>query len=88
MELLGLWIICGIGAGMIGAAKRARGCSWMLAGFLLGPIGLLIAIGMPRDEAALQRESVMLGELRACPSCAELIRPAAVVCRYCGADLS
>lgn len=87
MEWLVLWFACGIGAGMIGAEKRAGGCGWAIAGFLLGPIGLLIAIGMPKNDEAIERRAAERGERRACPQCAELVRPAAVVCRFCGANL-
>jgi hypothetical protein len=77
------WLACGFGAMAIADAKKLNGCAWFLIGVMMGPIGLLIAIGMPNQ--ATVRETG--GARMPCPSCAELIQPAAVRCRFCGHDM-
>jgi len=56
-------------------------------GFLLGPIGLLIALVMSTDHREMEKRSLQAGELRKCPTCAELVRIEASKCRFCGSDL-
>jgi hypothetical protein len=88
------WIICGLLAGYL-YGKRGRsqvvGC---LGGFLLGPLGIVLALVTPADRTALARkereleaEKLRRGELKQCPYCGELIRPEAMVCRFCGREI-
>ena len=45
--LLPLWVISGFIAMSVANAKGWSGTSWFWAGFLLGPAGLIGAVGMP-----------------------------------------
>jgi hypothetical protein len=57
-----------------------------LLGGLLGALGVLILVLSKPRQAEVDR--VARSEaLVACPSCAELIRHQASVCRYCGRDV-
>ena len=47
ISLLVTWISCAVIAGSVADAKGLDGFSWGVAGFLLGPIGLIGAVGMP-----------------------------------------
>src|SRR5665811_1329100 len=62
-------VLFGIPSGIIGARKGMAGGGFWL-GFLLGPIGLIIAL-------------VARGNRIPCSSCKELIQPDAKVCPRC-----
>jgi hypothetical protein len=97
-----LLIWAGIG-GLIGYAignSKGRGTEGFWLGFFLGIIGWIIeAFQKPTGEVAARQEALatvvdaqarevqMRDQLRPCPFCAELIQPAAKVCRYCGRDV-
>jgi len=73
MELLFLWLLCGIAAAMIGSQK-GEGCAGFMAGVLLGPFGILIAL-------------FSKGNRKTCPYCKELIHKDAAVCKHCQRDV-
>lgn len=45
-----IWIICGVITAFMGSVKGRSGCGWFFAGFLLGPIGIIIAAVVKRVE--------------------------------------
>ena len=70
---------------------RSRGRSqvrWFFLGFLLGPLGFVLLLFIPKTQAKKDEEAFDRGELRKCPSCAELVKSETVKCRHCGDPLN
>jgi len=87
MEYVIIWLFCGVIAGAIYKGKgRSQGAGF-LAGLLLGPIGILLALVSSRDTAAIERQQLQSGDSRKCPYCAELVKREATVCKHCQREL-
>lgn len=84
--------------GLAIAASKGKGGSGFLLGALLGPIGWIVAAVIEPSPAVRQRRIAEQAQanaqalahqppagtpLQPCRWCAELIQPAAVVCRFC-----
>jgi hypothetical protein len=68
-----IWIICGIVAAIIGNQK-GEGCAGFILGVVLGPIGILLALGSK-------------GNRKQCPFCKEMIHREALVCPRCQREM-
>ena len=88
MEILPALVISsllfGVAAMLVMQNKGRSGLSGFTLGFLLGPLGLIIALAMERDDEMLEW---MRGDRRRCPHCAESIRSEASLCRFCGNEV-
>ena len=84
-----IWIVCGLGAGMIASSRGRGGCAWFIVGFLLGPIGLGAAFLIPNDgqSPGTDRAALQAGKARKCPACLSIVSNEASKCRYCASDL-
>ena len=79
---LGIAVIAGFAATDAAEKKGNGGCGWGCACFLFPPlvlIPLLMGTNPNRKPGYSEKQ---------CPFCAEIIKSAAVTCRYCGKDLN
>jgi hypothetical protein len=94
-----IWLVSGVIGFAIGNSK-GRGGAGLVLGLLLGFIGwIIVAVMRPSLEVEAKRmqqvaaiaqppSGGVAAGLVPCPSCAELIQPAAKVCRFCGRDVA
>lgn len=68
------WIVCGIAAAIIGSSRGESGCGWMIGGFLLGPIGLLMCVTSSGVKCP-QCHSRISGGASRCPKCQAGLAP-------------
>jgi hypothetical protein len=87
--ILGIWIAPSIAAALIAKNKGRSAWGLFFLSILLSPVvGIIVALVLPPDTAALEKKQLESGEYRRCPFCSELVRSTASVCKHCGRDLA
>jgi Uncharacterised protein family UPF0547 len=73
-----IWgVIWGSLSAWLAGQKGRDGTSWFVLGFLFAFIALIVLGFSPSGD-------VVSGDSKACPQCAERVKAAALVCRFCG----
>jgi RNA polymerase subunit RPABC4/transcription elongation factor Spt4 len=96
VELIAIWLICGVLAAIVSSSKGRNGCGWFVLGFLFGPLGLLAAVGMskpaPPATAVPAQKIVTTAAVEpewtaACSACRSRVHPDATICPHCRSPL-
>jgi|SRR5215510_4896787 len=86
MEIFMVAILLGLIPAAIARSKGRSFGLWWLYGFLIFIVALPHALLLRPNMQGLDEQAKSTG-LRKCPSCAEFVRPDAVVCKHCGRDI-
>jgi hypothetical protein len=76
------WLVLAVGVGLAAAALRRSGLLWGLLALVLSPLIAGVALLIAGRKRGLDEPSPWT-HIR-CPTCKEMIRMDATVCRYCG----
>jgi hypothetical protein len=71
-------LLFGCVSGLLAHSKARNALGWFIAGCLIGPFALVVALLPP---------ALKDGFTRRCPHCSEIIRAEAQICRYCRSEL-
>ncbi|MBZ9741026.1 MULTISPECIES: hypothetical protein [unclassified Mesorhizobium] len=82
MEVLIIAVLIGLIPAAIARSKGKSFVAWWIYGAALFIVALPHALLMRSDQGAIESKALSTG-MKKCPSCAELIKSEAKVCRYC-----
>jgi hypothetical protein len=92
MAIVVFWIIIAIAGAIVAGNKGRSGVGWFFTCLFLSPLAILVLLALPTLKPPEPQPVRLVGapsevERRPCPYCAELILPAARVCRFCSRQL-
>lgn len=88
MEILVVWIICGVVTAVIASSKGRNSFGWLLIGLLLGIFGIILIACLPSlgggaSSAQFVNTNQSFQATKACPDCGEAVLQVANVCKHC-----
>ncbi|MFP3798660.1 zinc ribbon domain-containing protein [Paraburkholderia sp. SIMBA_027] len=90
MILLFAWIVVALLTALVANSKNRSPIAWALLAIPLGLIATLVvacSTKLPAKDAVTATEPIRLAD-KTCPRCAESVKDAAKVCRFCGHEFS
>lgn len=85
MEIVVGWIIFALLPAIIAPSRGRSGFGWFLISLLISPLfGLILVLALPTRQKVLADKDRQYGRVKDCPQCAETVKSAAKVCRFCG----
>jgi predicted membrane channel-forming protein YqfA (hemolysin III family) len=86
VEILIIAVLIGLIPAAIAQGKGKSFLLWWIYGAAIFIVALPHAIFMRADDRAIENQQLSSG-MKKCPSCAELIKQDAKVCKHCGRDV-
>ena len=83
------WILFAVVTGVAAYYRGRDVVGWLALSLLfLGPFALLCVLVIGNNQSVLDTRALKKEIMKQCNTCAELVKPAANKCRYCGTDFT
>lgn len=88
MFIVIFWLILAILVGVFAGSKGRSGIGFFFLALIFSPlIGFVIALVVSPITKVTEARALESGEVKKCPSCAELVKIEAEICKHCSSEL-